>query len=483
MLDDLVHSLAPVEKRYVSVSLARFKIDSEYLKVFNAILDAGSHPARLAGEELSAHTPVVKVQLYWKILRLLQDYKSASHPEIQKNDLLSQCLILEEKGLSQQALKVLNRLSELCRKHDFIDDLLYIERKRIRILTASADLEKKEHHLSAFKKESLVAIKAITQLNTLLNVYYQNKLNLRFSSLNIDLNAVNIINSYVNALRENELLSDNAAFFYHFNKSIYYLLTKQVTKGLHHLGITLNNLFGSGTRKAFYSVHQSDILDVMFELVYVNQVDALFKEMIGEVGSRLVKAKGDMNAFSLFKLETECYLNWKNEDPKAFTLSCQRLQKFIHEKKDDAFKTSLPLNTVRLLIEQGQHKKCWFYLHNITKAESRSLRFETLVVFKLAGLLLAVTLGDSLLVRSEIRTLRAFSGNTGIDSNFFSSTLSLVENVAKASRKRGGAKAAWIEFERGFLQLLDENDYQANYRKMLNFKKLLSPSYNLNSKE
>lgn len=473
LLKDLIHSLEPGEKRYVTISLSQFKADSDYLRVFNAILLSGPDSEDRDLSEISDHVAVLKVQLYWKILRLIQLYKSESNPEIKKNDLLSQYVILEEKGLSDQALKVLNRLSDFCREHDFIDDLLYIERKKVRLYTERNDQQKKEHYLSLFKKESLRNIKAITQLNTLLKIYYQNKLNLQFFSLKIDLNAINIINSYINKLEEQELLSENARFFYHFNKCMYYVLTKDIPAGFHHLEITINHVFGAGSHKAFYSLHQSDILDVLSELMHVNEIDSLFKDMIPGIGQKLLKAKGDMKRFGLFKLETECYFNWKQDDIKAFSASYHKLLKYIQEQDYDAYKTSQPVHAVRLFIGNKEYKKCWFFIYNLSRIQSRNLKFEVQVSFKLLGLLLGIRLLDFVLVKTEMKNLRVFIGSTGIDSDFCNSVLLLAESMLRLSRKESRKSKLLAAFYQGLAGILKQEDYQFNYDKIINFNKLI----------
>ncbi len=473
LLKDLIHSLEPGEKRYVSINLGQFKEGNDYLKVFNAILSSSPDTESNNLSEISKSIAVIKVQLYWKILRILQQYKSGNNPEIQKNDLLSQYAILEEKGLTDQALKVLNYLSEFCKEHQFTDDLLYIERKKIRIHIGHSDQQKKEHYLSLFNRESLKNMKAINQVNTLLKIYYQNKLNLQFFSLKIDLNAVKIINSYVNRLKEEELLSENATFFYHFNKSIYYVLTGDVRTGLHHLSKTINSVFGAGDQKMFYSVHQNDILDVLFELVYVNQIDAVFKKMIVEIEHQLIRAKGDMTRFQLFRLEVECYLSWKNGDLKEFTASHHKLMKFNREHQYDIYKTSQPINTVRLWIENREYKKCWFFINNLTKAQTRLLKFESQVTLRLTKLVLSIRLLDFPLVKLEIKALKAFISNTGINSSFCNAMISMAEQMVKLHKRRGRPGVLMTAFKEKLATELENDDYKINYDKIINFNKFI----------
>ncbi len=473
LLKDLIHSLEPGEKRYVSINLDRFKAGNDYLKIFNAILFSSPDTESNNLSEISKNIAVIKVQLYWKILRILQQYKSENNPEIKKNDLLSQYAILEEKGLTDQALKVLNYLSEFCKEHQFTDDLLYIERKKIRIHIEHNDQQKKEHYLSLFNRESLKNIKAINQVNTLLKIYYQNKLNLQFFSLKIDLNAVKIINSYVNRLKEEELLSENAMFFYHFNKSIYYVLTGNIKEGLLHLKKTINSVFGAGNQKVFYSVHQNDILDVLFELVYVNQIDTVFKKMILEIEQQLLKARGDITRFQLFKLEVECYLNWKNGDLKEFTASHHKLLKFNREQHYDIYKTSQPINTVRVFVENREYKKCWFFINNLTKAQTRLLKFEIQLTLKLLKLVLSILLSDFSLVKTEMKNLKAFVGSTGISSGFCNSVISMAEQLIKLQKKQGRPGTLIAGFKARLADVLTQDDYKINYEKIINFNKLI----------
>lgn len=473
LLKDLIHSLEPGEKRYVSINLGQFKADTDYLKVFNAILFSSPATESNNLSEISKNIAVIKVQLYWKILRILQQYKSEHNPEIKKNDLLSQYAILEEKGLTEQALKVLNYLSEFCKEHQFTDDLLYIERKKIRIHIEHNDQQKKEHYLSLFNKESLKNIKTINQVNTLLKIYYQNKLNLQFFSLKIDLNAVKIINSYINRLKEDELLSENAVFFYHFNKSIYCVLTGNIREGLQHLKKTINSVFGAGNQKMFYSVHQNDILDVLFELVYINQIDALFKKMILEIEQHLLRTRGNITRFQLFKLEVECYLNWKREDLKEFTASHHKLLKFNREHNYDIYKTSQPINTVRLLIENREYKKCWFFIHNLTKAQIRLLKFENQVMLRLTKLVLSIRLLDFSQVKLEIKAQKAFVSNTGISSSFCSAILAMAEQMVKLHKKQGRQSILLAAFKEKLAIELESDDYKINYDKIINFNKFI----------
>ena len=106
-LEELVFVLSPKEKRYIAIYMRQFKSDRNvYSEIYNLV----SKYRKLNPKK---HTSVLKVQVYWKVLKGLQLFWAENNPVVKKNNLLSQYHILRSKGLDDHALRVLKSAREI----------------------------------------------------------------------------------------------------------------------------------------------------------------------------------------------------------------------------------------------------------------------------------------------------------------------------------------------------------------------------------
>jgi len=154
----LIKSLNQAEKRYLSIyfNTNNKEFDRNYLILFEAYskltasdtYDESIIQNALEGLVEAKKISALKHYLYQSILRGLRNYHAnTNNPRIQLSMLQTDILLLYEKGLLKEALKLINKAKGIALKHDYnfiFLDVIRLERRISRQYSRKKNLETKD---------------------------------------------------------------------------------------------------------------------------------------------------------------------------------------------------------------------------------------------------------------------------------------------------------------------------------------------------
>ena len=122
-LHQLVRSMTANEKRYFRLNATQHGGNQKYLLLFDAVdqqqeYDETALKEEFHGEKFVRQFGVAKSYLYDLVLKSLRAYQAGSTTTLQLRDTLSNVEILNDKGLFDQAFKILRKGIVLAEKHD-----------------------------------------------------------------------------------------------------------------------------------------------------------------------------------------------------------------------------------------------------------------------------------------------------------------------------------------------------------------------------
>lgn len=144
-LHELIHSLAPNERRYFRLFALPGSgpgTDSNYMRLFEALLaqpqyDEDALRAQFAEEKLVHHLSAEKSYLYRLLLRCLRTMREEGSLRLRIRAQIENATLLFERGLYRQAHKALRRartLAEPAEHHLYLLEILVLERRLWKIL-------------------------------------------------------------------------------------------------------------------------------------------------------------------------------------------------------------------------------------------------------------------------------------------------------------------------------------------------------------
>lgn len=174
-LFELIQSLTKNEKRALNISAQRQgnALDKDYMELFHFFSSINEYKREIVEPQLKkqfSNLAYTKNYLHDFILKTLRAYHSGQSVAIQLDELMIDIRILVQKGLKQQAEKLIQKGKKLALKYE--EDVKYLEflileRKQIR-----RDKKKKiREMIEAVQEESAESLKRITLFLNILKVY------------------------------------------------------------------------------------------------------------------------------------------------------------------------------------------------------------------------------------------------------------------------------------------------------------------------
>ena len=168
----LIQSLDKPEKRYFKLYCSKYKgEDSQYRKVFDAIdkqtsYDEEALKVKFKAEKFVKQFHVMKNYLYNLILDSLWAFYAGKTINQQISELIDKSEILNEKGLFQQSLKMLQKAAKLAERHEVFEYCLLIYKRLKLLYIRKIDVDNFEKRLNEYiEKEQW----ALQQLNNLMH--------------------------------------------------------------------------------------------------------------------------------------------------------------------------------------------------------------------------------------------------------------------------------------------------------------------------
>lgn len=156
-LFDLIKVLTKQEKRYFKLYSSKYNKskDNNYMRLFEVIdkqsvYDEKAIKRAFAGEKFVKQFHVVKNYLYHLILEALQAYGGGQTVNQQIQEALSKSQILYEKGLYEQALRLLKKAEKLAVIYEKFDSLLKVYKKLKLLYTRKLAVSEHEYYTNLY---------------------------------------------------------------------------------------------------------------------------------------------------------------------------------------------------------------------------------------------------------------------------------------------------------------------------------------------
>jgi hypothetical protein len=159
----LILSLTKSEKRYFKMFSSLQGGDKDYIKLFEAVEKLGDYDEEkikklLKGEDFLNRLPSVKNYLYSQILKSLRMNYNGSTVDSEIKGMIEEIIILYEKKLFKQCMKVLEKAKELARSNEQILQLIELNTLEEKVLIEVLNLDKFEKTLSSSLEEELILV-------------------------------------------------------------------------------------------------------------------------------------------------------------------------------------------------------------------------------------------------------------------------------------------------------------------------------------
>lgn len=459
---ELIRSLKSKEKRYISIYLKQFKVGK------NAYFNAFYLVSKSKKNSLSIK-PIIKTQLYWKILKGLQLFHSENNPIILKNNLLSQIQILNEKGLTQHALRALNAAKKICVKNDLNEDIVSISKQEAKLIIAKNQGLAQENVISTYNKINLLQLSILNQNYALTKIYLQNKLNSGFFKLKLDNTSHKILNAYILKQTESEILSNYGKILFNYNLGLYFLGVNDVKKALSafHKACILYLMNAD-----LISIHRNEFYELL-ELICRTHLE---KEKYNLLNKWMIKTQKDLEKINLFNEENEIVFSiakigllQANNETKLIEKQLEYLSVLKTKTVNLKYRFEIDYQVIKNLSQLHKHSGLIRLINFFYTDYPQNYRPEIHVSLRLLNLILIFLTKDYDSLKNEIRTTLNYINSQNISSSFAQNVirdLKLLMKKDKAAMPLNSSKHLFIAW---LSEYLKTPDYLLNYENCINF--------------
>ncbi len=234
----LIQSMTQSEKRYFKlVTKQEGPVDKKFMTLFNLIEKQKNYDESRILKKAPTLKPVqlpnLKAHLYKQLLRSLKLYSSAHTVEIQLRNLTDYALLLYNKGLFDQAIKMLDKAKKQATEYDLpvvLSDIIDLEKN---ILTHTIS-EKNDNRVNKIIEESEQIASRIQNINTFSNLYLRlNSFYVKTGFIRNSAEDKKVRNFFVNSLPayEEQLLSFQEKLYLYLSFISYYFFIQDFEKG------------------------------------------------------------------------------------------------------------------------------------------------------------------------------------------------------------------------------------------------------------
>lgn len=459
---ELVSSLKPREKRYISIYLKQFKVGKNiYFNAFNLV-------SKSKKESLSIN-PIIKTQLYWKILKGLQLFHSENNPVILKNNLLSQIQVLNEKGLTQHALRVLKAAKKICVKNDLNEDLLNISKQEAKLIIAKNQGQAQENVISTYNKINLLQLRILNQNYSLTKIYLQNKLNSGFFKLKLDNTSHKILNAYILKQNESDILSNYGKILFNYNLGFYFLGTNDIKKAL------------SAFQKAcllylmnadLITIHKEEFYELLELICHTHLENAKYNLL----NTWIIETQRKLEKISLSKEENDIIfsiariglLQAKNET-KLIEKEIEHLSYLKTKTFNLKYRFEIDYQIIKTLNQLYKHNGLVRLINFFYTDYPQDYKPEVHVSLRLLNLIIIFLTKDYGSLKNEIRSTANYLYKQNINSPFAQCIITDLKLLIKKDKAASPLNSSKHLFISSLSEYLKMPDYRLNYDDCINF--------------
>ena len=454
-LSELILSLNRHEKRYISIYLDQFKKGNNiYYITFNLVSNKVKNLP-------STVNPVIKNQLYWKILRGLQMFNSENNVIIQKNNLLSQSHILSNKGLKVQALKVLKKANNICMLNDLNEDILSISNKEANLIIDKNESGAQENSISNYNKINLLNLKIINQNYALNKIFLQNKLNTNFFKLNLDPISHKILNAYVFKVKENEILSNYGHIIYNYNLGFYYLNINHLKSALYHFKKAYTKFLNFNNLIPIHKEDFCDLLKLIFDGYLKFKKQKLSLTIFEKTKTELIKANTFDDEINIICIVSKINLLLVRNE----TIENEINHLYILKEKTYNIKYLIEIDyqIIRYNLYSNKHKNLIRLINLFTNTYPYNYRPDLQLSIKILNLIIVFLFKDFTHLKNEIKTTRNYLIKQNIKSDFADIIIKDFFICLKTGNGLSLTKSIKYAFINNFQNILKLSDYKLNF--------------------
>jgi hypothetical protein len=231
-LHDLIHTLSASEKRYFKLHAGKYTSDtykSQYVKLFDALnkwdaesFDEAAFKKKNRAKTFTKNLAFEKSHLYDVLLKTLRNYHTQTDPLLELQEMIGQIHLLYQKGLKDQALRLLHKAEKLAEDAEQLHELLIIHDLSVKLYRLDPNHHKLQTKSIQENGQDILLRITLTQQAILLRVQiyeiYSNK-QWDIESDRIDgiMREVELLETHANLTRRAKLNLLNTRQFYLIN--------------------------------------------------------------------------------------------------------------------------------------------------------------------------------------------------------------------------------------------------------------------------
>lgn len=447
VLHELIASLSVAEKSYFKRYAAKLSDEASsthYIQLFDAIsaqkdYDEAQLKRKFAREKFVKQFSVAKNYLYKAIIKALRNFYEEANPQQQVKHLLLELNILMDKGIYEQAYKVIQKGILIAEEYELFSDENEFLSKELYLLMNSYRQQQEgrtvetivdaQRHLTR-RMENLVEYESLyQQQHTLVTGNYQMRSEEQLNKANEV-----IVHSL---LRRTENALSAQAKYYHFY--IHALHCSVIDKRKEFLNSARLLVAHCRSSKRYYGLDlrsYMNALNLLLEACYFNAAWKDMKIALDEL--QMLPAKSDRDKTARFIYYSRFGLIYMDmmKDTKGKRLLIEEAWQTVRKLEQRIpfhIRISLLVTFSSALMEMGEYAKAldWISLYTQKKKSDES-RYDVQSILLMMQLISHYELGDLLLVKNIVPNIARFIRKVGQQSNFEKVALSFFAKITSS---------------------------------------------------
>lgn len=447
VLHELITSLTVAEKSYFkryASKLSDENSSTNYIQLFDAIAaqneyDEAKLKKKFAKEKFVKQFSVAKNYLYKTIIKALRNFYEDANPQLQVKHLLLELSVLMDKGIYEQAYKVIRKGIQLSETYELFNDESEFLSKELYLLMnhyRPADKGRTADDVVTAQKQLNKRIENLLEYETLYQAQH------RLITGNYQLRnetqqeAADKIFNHPLVQHEEYALSQQAKYYYHYIRTLHFSIFDKRKEFLTS-SEKLTELCRASKRYAELDLRSyMNALNLLLEAAFFNADWALMKAALDELQQLPVSSERDKTAqfvyHSRFALVYYDQVKDSRAKSKLIDDAWTTIRK-LEKKIPYHIRISLLVTYSSALMEMGEYAKAldWINLFR-NKKKDEEARYDVQSILLTLQLIAHYELGNTLLVKNIVPNIARAIRNIGQQSQFEKVVLAFFNKLTSA---------------------------------------------------
>jgi len=420
------------ERSYFKRYALKLSDDSStnYVQLFDAIAtqeeyDEALLKKKFAKEKFVKQFSVAKAYLYKAIIKALKNFYEESNMQSQLKNLQLELAILMDKGIYEQARKVISKGVSLAHEFEMFSDLDEFLTAELYLLMNNYESSGEKRDVELIIKEHRELGKQTQNLVEFENLYQQqHRLNKAVYQLRDEKHLEQYSTIFKNSLLSDKAnaLSSRSLYCFHFIRSLHFSVTDNRKDFLSETKQLVSVCFSSKHFKEYDLRGCMNALNLLLEASYFNADWKTMNDALRKLKELPVKSERDkMAQFIYYSRFGLIYFDQKKDIKNKRQLIDDAWKNINRYEKKIPYhiRISTLVTYSSALIEMGEYSRAldWIELFR-QKKKGEEVRFDVQSILLMMQLIAHYELNNRLLVKNIIPNISRFIRNIGQQSKF-----------------------------------------------------------------